>query len=525
MKVDRLLAILAMLSIFLPVALAENAVILTTNISYADFAVGSVVGEKIGAPVFSIPKDKIPAEVMEEIEALDPDQIYIIGGPAVISNSIEKSLEEKYNVTRIWGMSRFGTSVEVAKYFWPEGVDKAVIAFDFPDIPTTEKNPVDIVISAKELAIEEEVPLILVPYHNLPLEVEETLKELGVSQVILVGNGEEEVKVELENLSIKVRDWKREPLEIQKEILMKIVKRAKSLVPLVVAAKRWEERMSTPFVPGNSSVIIVSNESQIDDLIEMLKEMNVSKVKVVGNPELAEKIRDALKKEGFELVVSVGNPLKLQVRWIKEHKEELAKLSEKYKKIKERIKELLLSKAEKIEERCLLTYNRTKAMLESLNASQDAMERLEVLKEKCLNYSKIAPIKALKLRGRIAQIGKKEVYDKWKVEKKAEPLKNILDNEMVSKKVILNKIKKILKKAKVSGKKEFCKELKIKIEKLKSEGKYFRARLLNYKFLSICKGAEGIKVNVSSTVQQNVSTGQKFQQSVKSVKQAINISK
>jgi len=262
----------------------------------------------------------------------------------------------------------------------------------------------------------------------------------------------------------------------------------------------------------------------------MLKEMNVSKVKVVGNPELAEKIRDALKKEGFELVVSVGNPLKLQVRWIKEHKEELAKLSEKYKKIKERIKELLLSKAEKIEERCLLTYNRTKAMLESLNASQDAMERLEALKEKCLNYSKIAPIKALKLRGRIAQIGKKEVYDKWKVEKKADPLKNILDNEMVSKKVILNKIKKILKKAKVSGKKEFCKELKIKIEKLKSEGKYFRARLLNYKFLSICKGAEGIRVNVSSTVQQNVSTEegmqkQKFQQSVKSVKQAINISK
>jgi len=295
---------------------------------------------------------------------------------------------------------------------------------------------------------------------------------------------------------------------------------------LVVAAKRWEERMSAPFVPGNSSVIIVSNESQIDELIEMLKEMNVSKVKVVGNPELAEKIREALKKEGFELVVSVGNPLKLQVKWIKEHKEELAKLRERYKKIKERIKEVLLSKAEKIKEWCLLTYNRTKAMLESLNASKNALERLEVLKERCLNYSVASPIKALKLRGKIAQIGREEVYEKWKVEKKIEPLKNVLENEMVSKKRILGKIRKILKKVLVPGKEEeFCKELKIKIEKLKSEGKYLKAKLLNYKFLSVCKGAEGIKVNLSSTVQQNVSAEgrQKIQEIKESVRKIANI--
>ncbi len=466
-------------------------VILVTNISYADFAVGSVAGAKIGAPVFVIEKNEIPEEVMQEIENLTPEEIYIIGGPAVISEVVENNLEENYNVTRIWGMTRFGTSAEVAKFFWQEGSEKAVLAFDLPDGPVTDENYVDAVIQAKEYAIEEGIPLLLIPQNGIPLVVKEALEELNVKEVVMIGNGSEETLIDIQNLSLQVKEWKKNWREVRKEIFEKLKNKFKE-TPLIVAAKRWEDRLSAPYSPGNSTIFIISNESQIPELIEDLKEINASKVRLVGNPELASKIKESLENEGFEVVHKPLPYLKVQVEIWKENKKKILEKRKRFlEKIKKKIKEKLEKNKDKLKERCERIYERAKEMLESINKTE-YLDRLEELKEKCLKEAEEHPLKVALILERIKHLGRKNIYKAWKV-RNSETGNEVIDLELRKARVISSSLKnrlKIIEKQIVN--KQTCIALKERVKKLVSQGKYIQAKVLLGKLMEDC-GKKEIK--------------------------------
>ena len=64
----------------------------------------------------------------------DIGDIYIIGGSSVVSTSVENALAEYGAVTRVYGNSRFETSVKVAEHFF-DAPQAAVLAYalNFPD--------------------------------------------------------------------------------------------------------------------------------------------------------------------------------------------------------------------------------------------------------------------------------------------------------------------------------------------------------------------------------------------------------
>ena len=92
----------------------SDTVILTSGEDFPDGLTGSVLASTLEAPLLITAKNKLPEAIEKEIERLKPNTIYILGGKAAISQSVEDSLNN-YKITRISGKGRIETAEKVAK--------------------------------------------------------------------------------------------------------------------------------------------------------------------------------------------------------------------------------------------------------------------------------------------------------------------------------------------------------------------------------------------------------------------------
>ena len=377
-KIKVLLLLLAPL--FLSNLAAATEVMIATNISYADFVVASVAASKIGAYPYFVEKH-LSNETLNEILAINPTKVYIIGGPAVVDEASENLLKAELgedNVIRIWGMTRYGTSNEVAKYFWSEGSEKAILVWDLPDSLYVNFNVSQMVIAAAEEAENEEIPLLLIPRSHLPEATAETLQELGVKKVKIYGNVAEKVLSDLQDLNISYEVIKGEPFEIIQEIQARIRERLHQAKPLVIAAvANWQEGLVVRAAPGGVSLLVFS-ESEIPRVVEKVENLtqtrNVSKILVTGKPELAEKIYNALIEAGINETVPViwvtGKHLKV-LKKIHEHvRERIQHLIQVYKRRLQQIRERLKEKLEVYKIACKEVFERIEEMLANQTSLQ-----------------------------------------------------------------------------------------------------------------------------------------------------------
>lgn len=86
----------------------------TLNIATADINAEITTGKALGAPVLLTGNDKLSQAVVDEIDRLGAEKVYIVGG--AISESVEKELENRYGmkVDRVSGDDRYDTALEVA---------------------------------------------------------------------------------------------------------------------------------------------------------------------------------------------------------------------------------------------------------------------------------------------------------------------------------------------------------------------------------------------------------------------------
>lgn len=163
---------------------AESA-LATTKITYADTILAKVVSEIYGYPIVLLDKDGVSNETLQELEELNITEILIIGGPAVVSYKVEEELKSLgYNVIRIWGVTRYETSAEVARFFWDYS-DKAVIATREIVNEKAGIKEVMLVRKAVEKAIEEKAPILITPPGQLEENVIKVLVDLGVKEVYI----------------------------------------------------------------------------------------------------------------------------------------------------------------------------------------------------------------------------------------------------------------------------------------------------------------------------------------------------
>lgn len=153
-------------------------VVVATGEGYADALTGGPLAAKLGGPVLLTRGQSLPPQVRQEVERLDPDAIYIIGGTGAVSAGVATTLGTIAPVTRISGSSRFATAVATSQAGFPSGTDKVYVAVgnNYPDA-----------LAGGAAAAAEGAPLLLVETDNLPAVVAGEISRLGPTEAVILG--------------------------------------------------------------------------------------------------------------------------------------------------------------------------------------------------------------------------------------------------------------------------------------------------------------------------------------------------
>jgi putative cell wall-binding protein len=114
-------------------------IVLAYGENYPDALSVSSIAAEMQYPILLVQKDGLSDAVKNEIAAIKPSKVYIIGGEGVIIATVESQVTQitsldKTKIIRIAGEDRYATSLAVAKYFDLSGQSVCVATGNnFPD--------------------------------------------------------------------------------------------------------------------------------------------------------------------------------------------------------------------------------------------------------------------------------------------------------------------------------------------------------------------------------------------------------
>jgi len=107
--------------------------VLAAGGSYPDALSASALAGLYNAPVLLTKQTSVPSDVIDEMQDLGVGYVFIVGGPAVVSDEVITQLElAGFTSSRIYGADRYATSAEVAKHVmsWRSRIDPFVVRGD-----------------------------------------------------------------------------------------------------------------------------------------------------------------------------------------------------------------------------------------------------------------------------------------------------------------------------------------------------------------------------------------------------------
>lgn len=88
--------------------------IIASGENYPDALVGGTLATQLNAPVLLTSKNSIPSNVLSELDRLETEVVFLLGGDSTISNSVYKQfLDKGYKVERLAGRNRLDTAIKV----------------------------------------------------------------------------------------------------------------------------------------------------------------------------------------------------------------------------------------------------------------------------------------------------------------------------------------------------------------------------------------------------------------------------
>ena len=159
------------LEIIKEAGVGDKDILVCTGKNFADGLSASAVN----MPILLV-KDSLSATQKEFLATLNGNKIYIIGGTNAVNTRIENGLKEYGTTERIEGATRYYTSVNIAKKFFPDATC-AVLAYadNFPDG-----------LSGGPLAYSLDAPLILTMNGKQSVAVNYA-KEMGIKSGMVLG--------------------------------------------------------------------------------------------------------------------------------------------------------------------------------------------------------------------------------------------------------------------------------------------------------------------------------------------------
>ncbi len=168
-----------------------SAAIVVNGYVFPDALSASSLAGVIQGPILLAEQNALPALTAAELKRLNPDTVYVVGGPAAVSDGVIADIKALFpsadpvKVERVAGSNRIATSVAVADKalglssqtpVTPKGFAFIANAYNFPDA-----------LSASSMAAGDLVPILLTGGAALDSRVDTAITARGIKDVIIVG--------------------------------------------------------------------------------------------------------------------------------------------------------------------------------------------------------------------------------------------------------------------------------------------------------------------------------------------------
>ena len=156
-------------------------VLVATGTDYPDALTAGAVGGRLGMPVLLTASGRVPQSTRDELRRLAPRRVWLLGGPAAVSEQVRRdlaALTSTGSATRVSGTSRYGTAAAASARWSSAGVPTALVA--------TGAGYAD-ALSAGPAAAVRGAPVLLTGRSTLPGATREVLQRLRPGRVEVIG--------------------------------------------------------------------------------------------------------------------------------------------------------------------------------------------------------------------------------------------------------------------------------------------------------------------------------------------------
>ncbi len=156
-------------------------VMVATGRNFPDALAGSAAAGMNAMPILLVEADSIPAATLAEVDRLNPQKIFVLGGPAAVSEGVRTQLQA-YAATgvveRLSGADRYATAAAISAEFYAPNVPAAFIAVGtgFADA-----------LAGGPAAAMSDSPLLLVRPNEIPPATQAELSRLGPQRIYVLG--------------------------------------------------------------------------------------------------------------------------------------------------------------------------------------------------------------------------------------------------------------------------------------------------------------------------------------------------
>lgn len=254
---------------------------IASGTAFPDALSGSAAAGAQHAPVLLVPKDSVPASVMQELVRLSPKTIILLGGTESLSTSLEQSVAFLPSaVKRIGGADRYEVSAELALQTFHAASETLYIASGegFPDA-----------LSASAAAGNARGPVLLVTKDAVPDAILQELNQERFLRDIVVVGGPASIS---DAVILQLAEFAR---------ITRIVGPDRFAVSAAASANEFCDYRSTAFIASGTvfpdalagsaaaiafggPVLLVNRDSVPLAAAAELRRMKLTQIKVLGGP-------------------------------------------------------------------------------------------------------------------------------------------------------------------------------------------------------------------------------------------------
>ncbi|WP_022888177.1 PQQ-dependent sugar dehydrogenase [Agromyces italicus] len=156
-------------------------VMIATGADFPDALAGGAVAGGRGMPILLTLANQLPSKTRAELDRLNPQRIWVIGGTGVISDAVRSALmayASSGQVTRVAGSDRYATAASISRRWFAPGVPAAFVAVgtDFADA-----------LAGAPAAALRESALLLVSRSAIPAVTAKELDRLNPQRIYVLG--------------------------------------------------------------------------------------------------------------------------------------------------------------------------------------------------------------------------------------------------------------------------------------------------------------------------------------------------